>query len=90
MQGVSRRSLEWYSECYCVVSVTKTFTLKGVQTLNVLVTLATHQHLEYHCKALFETLYIVGIKFNIPQLINSLLLPKSSWETLTRLNKPDD
>jgi hypothetical protein len=34
MQGVSKRALEWYSKCCCVVGVTKTFTLKGVQTLH--------------------------------------------------------
>jgi hypothetical protein len=33
MQGVSKRALQWYSKCYCVASVTKTFTLKGVQTI---------------------------------------------------------
>jgi hypothetical protein len=27
---------QWYSKCYCVASVTKTFTLKGVQTLRFL------------------------------------------------------
>jgi hypothetical protein len=58
----------WYSKCYCVASITKTFTLKGVKaihpegwtvctllSINVFVTLATHQHLEYSCKPLFET-----------------------------------
>jgi hypothetical protein len=36
MQGVSDRPLQWYSKCYCVVSVTKTFTLKGIQTIHCL------------------------------------------------------
>jgi hypothetical protein len=27
MQGVSKIALQWYSKCYCVASVTKTFTL---------------------------------------------------------------
>jgi hypothetical protein len=33
MQGVSeiRVVLQWYSKCYCVASVTKTFTPKGIQ-----------------------------------------------------------
>jgi hypothetical protein len=26
-----KRALQWYSKCYCVASVTKTFTLKGIQ-----------------------------------------------------------
>jgi hypothetical protein len=30
MQGVSGKVLQWYSKCYCVVSVTKTFILKGL------------------------------------------------------------
>jgi hypothetical protein len=28
-----KRDLQSYSKCYCVVSVTKTFTLKGLQTI---------------------------------------------------------
>jgi hypothetical protein len=32
LQGVSKRALQWYSKCFCMVSVTKTFTLKGGQT----------------------------------------------------------
>jgi hypothetical protein len=34
MQGVSKRALQCYSKCYCVVSVTKTLTLEGVQTIH--------------------------------------------------------
>jgi hypothetical protein len=30
----SKRALQWYSKCYCVASITKTFTLKGVQTMH--------------------------------------------------------
>jgi hypothetical protein len=33
IKGVLKRALQWYSKCYCVASVTKTFTLKGVQTI---------------------------------------------------------
>jgi hypothetical protein len=29
--SASKRALKWYSKCYCVVSVMKTFTLKGIQ-----------------------------------------------------------
>jgi hypothetical protein len=32
-QGVSKRALQWYSKCYCVASLTKTFTLKGVHSI---------------------------------------------------------
>jgi hypothetical protein len=34
MQSVSKRALQWYSKCYCVASITKTFTLKGGQTVH--------------------------------------------------------
>jgi hypothetical protein len=34
IQGVSKRALERYSKCYCVASVTKTFTLKDIQTIH--------------------------------------------------------
>jgi hypothetical protein len=34
MEGVSKRASLWYSKRYCVASVTKTFTLKGVQTIH--------------------------------------------------------
>jgi hypothetical protein len=34
MRGVSERALQWYSKCYCVANVTRTFTLKGVQTIH--------------------------------------------------------
>jgi hypothetical protein len=34
MQGVSKRALQWYSKRCRVASVTKTFTLKGVQTIH--------------------------------------------------------
>jgi hypothetical protein len=34
MQGVSKRALHCYSKCYCLASVRKTFTLKGVQTIH--------------------------------------------------------
>jgi hypothetical protein len=30
--GVSKRTLQWHSKCCCVASVTKMFTIKGVQT----------------------------------------------------------
>jgi hypothetical protein len=30
---VSKRGLQWYFKCFCVMSVTKTFTLKGIQTI---------------------------------------------------------
>jgi hypothetical protein len=51
-----------------VESVTKTFTLKGVQTIhrstpfsvNVFVTLVIQQHLEYHCNAHVESPCIVA------------------------------
>jgi hypothetical protein len=32
IQSVSKRALQWYSKCFCLASVTKTFTPKGVQT----------------------------------------------------------
>jgi hypothetical protein len=31
---LKKRALQCYSKCYCVASVTKTFTLKGVQTIH--------------------------------------------------------
>jgi hypothetical protein len=34
VHGVSERTLQWYAKCYYVASVTKTFTLKGVQTIH--------------------------------------------------------
>jgi hypothetical protein len=34
IHGVSEIALQWYSKCYCVANVTKTFTLKGVQTIH--------------------------------------------------------
>jgi hypothetical protein len=34
IQSVSEIVLQWYSKCYCVASVTKTFALKGVQTIH--------------------------------------------------------
>jgi hypothetical protein len=35
MQCDPKRALQWYSECRCVASVTKTFTLKGVQSIHL-------------------------------------------------------
>jgi hypothetical protein len=32
MQGVSKKTSQWYSKCQYVASVTKIFTLKGVPT----------------------------------------------------------
>jgi hypothetical protein len=43
MQVVSKRALQCYSKCYCAASVTKTFTVKGVQTI----------HRSTSCKVLF-------------------------------------
>jgi hypothetical protein len=34
IQGVSKTDLQWCSKCYCVASVTKTFILKGVQSIH--------------------------------------------------------
>jgi hypothetical protein len=34
LQGDSTRALQWYSKCYYVETVTKTFTLKSVQTIH--------------------------------------------------------
>jgi hypothetical protein len=36
IQGVSKRVLQLYSKCYCVANVTKTLTLKCVQTIRLL------------------------------------------------------
>jgi hypothetical protein len=33
MQDFPKRAVQWYSEYYGVASVTKMFTLKGVQTI---------------------------------------------------------
>jgi hypothetical protein len=44
IQGVSKRTTQWYSECYCVASATKAFTLKGVQTI--------------HCSTYYACVYI--------------------------------
>jgi hypothetical protein len=56
MQGVWKLALRRYCKCYCVASVTKTFTLnlQGVErwivctpsSVNVFVTFTTQQHLE--------------------------------------------
>jgi hypothetical protein len=59
MRGISKRALQWYCNCCSVASVTKTFTLKDVQTIqhliiNVFATLATQQRLEHHCKVYLE------------------------------------
>jgi hypothetical protein len=35
MQGVTKRALKLYFKCYRVANVTKTFTLKGVQTIHL-------------------------------------------------------
>jgi hypothetical protein len=58
-----KRALQKYSKCYCVASVTKLSFFQGDErwlvctplSVNVSVTLAKQQHLDYHCKALFET-----------------------------------
>jgi hypothetical protein len=71
MQAVLKRSLQWHSyyKRHCVASVTKTFTLKGVQTRSISWTMDSLyafkcKHFRntlhtvtfgYHCKALFET-----------------------------------
>jgi hypothetical protein len=34
MQDVSKGALEWYSTYYCMGSITKTFTLKAVQSIH--------------------------------------------------------
>jgi hypothetical protein len=46
MQGVSKEALQWYSQCCCMASVTKTFTLKGVQTIHIS---ATKVHYPLSC-----------------------------------------
>jgi hypothetical protein len=33
IQGVLNKALQLYSKCYCGASITKTLTLKGVQTI---------------------------------------------------------
>jgi hypothetical protein len=43
VQGISKRVLQLYSKCCCVASVTKTFTLKGVQII--------HRSTPYHWKS---------------------------------------
>jgi hypothetical protein len=67
MQRFSERSLQWYSKCYCVASVTIIIILKGAKTIHcstawTMDTLYTrnykyfrsNRHTKYHCKALFE------------------------------------
>jgi hypothetical protein len=50
MQSVSKRTLQWYSKCCYVASVTETlkaYKLSIVQSV---------EHLQYRCKVLFKTL----------------------------------
>jgi hypothetical protein len=64
MQAVSERALQWYSNCYCVVNVTKTFTLKGVQTIR-------HQHHE------MDTLYVLQFNTNVKIFLKHILFALS-------------
>jgi hypothetical protein len=61
--GCLKEALQWYSKCYRVASVRKTFILYlpferwiifTYLSVNVFVTLATGQHLEFQCEALLE------------------------------------
>jgi hypothetical protein len=55
MQGVSERASQWCSKCYCVASVTKTFTLKGVQTIHRSTTSTMHSLYAFKCKCFRNT-----------------------------------
>jgi hypothetical protein len=66
VQDVSKRPLQWYSNCYTLNG----FIVCTPLSIKVFVTLATQSHLEYHCKALFETPCItveVTLNHNYPR-----------------------
>jgi hypothetical protein len=48
MHGILKITLQWYCKCYCVASVTETFTFEGVQTIH-------HLSLTLKCKRFRNT-----------------------------------
>jgi hypothetical protein len=93
-QGVSKRALQWYSKCYCVASVTKTFTLEGVQKLST-VQGASKKSKVCDCKegCLLCNLPFQGTDFQSFVLVSSLsrlffgfkILPEHRENGITRL-----
>jgi hypothetical protein len=55
IQDVSKRALQRCSKCYCVTSVTKTFTLKGVQIIHRLKCSAMDSLYAFKCKRFCNT-----------------------------------
>jgi hypothetical protein len=59
MHGASERDLQWYSECCCVASVAKIFTLEGVQTIHPSTPrLASMQNYSEMSSSVFCNLYL--------------------------------
>jgi hypothetical protein len=68
-----KRALEWYSKCYCVASVTKTFTPKGVHSIHRLISWTMDSLYAIKCKCFRNTRH--NVAFGIP-------LQSSFWNTL--------
>jgi hypothetical protein len=73
MQGVSERAFQWYSKCHHL----ERWMVCTHLSANVFVTLATQLHLEYHCKAPFET---SCIDHHCTVCGNALMFPARSSE----------
>jgi hypothetical protein len=64
LQSVSERVLQRYSICYCVASVAKEFTLKGLQTIHRSRPWTIYSLYTFHCKGLPNTRHTVA--FGLP------------------------
>jgi hypothetical protein len=64
-QGVSKRALQWYFKYYCVASVTKMFTLKGVQTIHFSTSWGTDSLYAFMCKRFCNTRH-TAVTLGIP------------------------
>jgi hypothetical protein len=79
MQGVSKRALQWYSNCYCVASITKIFTPKGVQTIHLSSCWTMGNLYDFKCKPFINTRHTVTIGIPLQRLFwNTLYITHSA------------
>jgi hypothetical protein len=86
VQGVSKRVLQWYSKCCCVFSVTKTFTLKGVRSIQRSRCWTMGSLYTFKCTRFRNTSYTVT--FGIPLYYLFLKHPAITVEVTLNRNYP--
>jgi hypothetical protein len=87
IQSVSKWTLQWYSKCYFVASVTKTFTFKGTQTTHCSKCWMMDNLYTFKFKCFRNTRH--KVTFGIPLWSSFWNTPHYQWKSHSTVTIPD-